>query len=49
VLYVAMTRAKSELYLCTAKMRKVRGFQFYNPSPFIGEIPEQHVKVMYNM
>lgn len=49
LLYVAMTRAKSELYLCTSKMRKVRGLQFYNPSPFIEEIPEQHVKLIYNM
>lgn len=49
LLYVAMTRAKSELFLCTSKMRKVRGFQFYNPSPFIGEISEQNVKVIYNM
>lgn len=47
--YVAMTRAKVELYLCTSRMRKVRGFQFYNPSPFIGEIPKQHAKVIYNM
>jgi len=47
--YVAMTRAKLELYLCTSKMRKVRGFQFYKPSAFIGEIPKQHAKVIYNM
>ena len=47
--YVAMTRAKVKLYLCTSRMRKARGFQFYNPSPFIGEIPKQHVRVIYNM
>lgn len=46
--YVAMTRAKSELFLCTSKMRKVRGFQFYRPSPFISEIPSECMKGIEN-
>ncbi len=41
--YVGMTRAKSELYLCTSKMRKVRGFNFYNPSSFLAEIPQGYM------
>lgn len=46
--YVAMTRAKSELFLCTAKMRKVRGFRFYRPSPFISEIPSECTRAVEN-
>ena len=39
--YVGMTRAQSELYLFTAKMRKIFGQTHVNlPSRFITEIPE---------
>lgn len=43
LLYVAMTRAKELLFLCTAKMRKVRGLSFYEPSPFLQDITSKHV------
>jgi len=46
--YVAMTRAKEWLYLCTSGMRKVRGFQFYEPSSFLSEIPSDEVEVIKN-
>lgn len=46
--YVAMTRAKSELFLCTARMRKVRGLQFYEPSPFLADIPKQYTVMIDN-
>lgn len=40
--YVAMTRAKEELFLCHSKVRKgpaVKGHSFYSPSRFLREIP----------
>ena len=40
--YVAMTRAKDKLFLCYAKKREgqsAQGVNFYDPSPFIFEIP----------
>ncbi len=46
--YVAMTRAKSELYLCTSRMRKVRGLRFYRPSSFIAEIPLGYTRYIKN-
>lgn len=45
LLYVAMTRARKELFLCYAKRRigpPAKGFSFFNPSRFINEIPVQH-------
>ena len=48
LLYVAMTRAQALLFLCTAKMRKVRGFRFRDPSRFLAEIPSQHVRKLPN-
>jgi superfamily I DNA/RNA helicase len=42
LLYVAMTRARNELYLCASRRRSgppARGFRFYNPSGFLREIP----------
>ena len=49
--YVAMTRAKKELFLCHAKRRKgpaVGGFSFLNPSPFVADIPREHMEVISN-
>lgn len=43
--YVAMTRAKEKLFLCYAKKREGRtakGFNFYDRSPFIYDIPESY-------
>lgn len=43
--YVAMTRAKEKLFLCYAKRREgrtARGFNFYDRSPFIYDIPESY-------
>lgn len=47
--YVAMTRAKEELFLCHAKMRKgpiARGISYYNPSRFLYDIPKNCIKVI---
>jgi DNA helicase-2/ATP-dependent DNA helicase PcrA len=49
--YVAMTRAKEELFLCHSKMRKgpaARGYSFYRPSRFIGDIPKDHYEIINN-
>ncbi|MGD0159416.1 MAG: ATP-dependent helicase [Candidatus Bathyarchaeia archaeon] len=49
--YVAMTRAKDELFLCHAKMRKgpaAKGLSFYKPSRFISNIPKSHMKIINN-
>jgi len=49
--YVAMTRAKKELFLCHAKMRKgpaAKGWSFYQPSRFLYDIPKEHIKVINN-
>jgi len=43
--YVAMTRVKEKLFLCYAKKREGRtakGFNFYDKSPFIFEIPNSY-------
>jgi len=43
--YVAMTRAKKELFLCCAQARKgppARGLSFYCPSRFVNDIPKKH-------
>lgn len=47
--YVAMTRARKELFLCHSKMRKgpaVKGLNFYAPSSFLYAIPREHAKVI---
>jgi DNA helicase-2/ATP-dependent DNA helicase PcrA len=49
--YVAMTRAKNELFLCHSKMRKgpaAMGHSFYNPSRFLSEIPATCRKIVIN-
>ena len=43
--YVAMTRAKKELFLCHSRRRSgppAHGLNFYNPSRFIFDIPNEH-------
>jgi DNA helicase-2/ATP-dependent DNA helicase PcrA len=44
--YVAATRAKDELYLCVPAVRRQRdgGMQFYSPSRFVAELPQQLLK-----
>jgi len=45
--YVAMTRAKEKLFLCYAKKREGRfaqGYNFYDKSPFIFDIPNSYRK-----
>jgi DNA helicase-2/ATP-dependent DNA helicase PcrA len=49
--YVAMTRAKKELFLCHANMRKgpvAKGHSFYHPSRFLGEIPATCREIIIN-
>ncbi len=48
LLYVAMTRAQKLLFLCTARMRKARGFDLRGPSPLLSEIPSQHMRRIAN-
>jgi DNA helicase-2/ATP-dependent DNA helicase PcrA len=51
LLYVAMTRAKKELFMCSSKVRKgppAGGFNFYAPSSFIGDMHEEHYTVIDN-
>jgi DNA helicase-2/ATP-dependent DNA helicase PcrA len=43
--YVAMTRAKEKLFLCYANKREgksAKGFNFYDRSPFIYDIPDSY-------
>ena len=45
--YVAMTRAEEKLFLCYAKKREgkaAQGYNFYDKSPFIFEIPKLYMK-----
>ncbi|MEA3432841.1 MAG: ATP-dependent helicase [candidate division WOR-3 bacterium] len=45
--YVAMTRAKEKLFLCYAKKREgkaAQGYNFYDKSPFIFDIPNSYRK-----
>jgi len=45
LMYVAMTRARKELFLCYAKRRigpPARGFSFYRASNLLGDIPREH-------
>ncbi len=45
--YVGMTRAKERLYLVRARSRTLHGVSVHNqPSPFLFDIPEEHVRVM---
>jgi len=47
--YVAMTRAKEELFLCHSRMRKgpaAKGQSFYKPSRFLQTIPAEHRDVI---
>jgi len=49
--YVAMTRAKEELFLCHSSARKgpvARGLSFYKPSRFLREIPAKCREVITN-
>lgn len=49
--YVAMTRAKEELFLCHSYVRKgpvAKGQSFYNPSRFLHEIPTRCREVIIN-
>lgn len=51
LLYVAMTRAKNELYLCTSQSRAgppARGFQLYIMSRFLNEVPGQLTNQVIN-
>ena len=47
--YVAMTRARKELFLCHAKVRTgpaARGWSRYDPSSFLSDIPKEHRKII---
>jgi DNA helicase-2/ATP-dependent DNA helicase PcrA len=47
--YVAMTRAKKELFLCHSRRRSgppAHGLNFYNTSRFIVNIPKKHKKIV---
>ncbi|GAG77417.1 unnamed protein product, partial [marine sediment metagenome] len=46
--YVAMTRARKELFLCHAGRRTVRGRQYPSPSPFVLKIPSEHKETIDN-
>ena len=46
--YVAMTRARKDLFLCHAKRRTVHGLEFPSPSNFIIEIPGEHKEEIEN-
>jgi len=48
--YVAMTRAKEKLFLCYAKKREgksAQGYNFYDRSPFIFDIPDCYKEFIY--
>jgi len=47
--YVAMTRARKELFLCHARLRTgpaARGWSIYHPSRFLNDIPKKHIEVI---
>lgn len=47
--YVAMSRAKRELFLCHSKRRRgppAHGLNFYNRSRFIINIPKEHIELV---
>jgi DNA helicase-2/ATP-dependent DNA helicase PcrA len=46
LLYVGMTRARERLLLTTCRRRRIAGrYQDQQPSPFLAEIPEEHLEV----
>ncbi|MDY7092486.1 MAG: UvrD-helicase domain-containing protein [Acidobacteriota bacterium] len=46
LLYVGMTRARERLLLTTCRRRRIAGrYQDQQPSPFLAEIPEEHLDV----
>jgi DNA helicase-2/ATP-dependent DNA helicase PcrA len=49
--YVAVTRAKDELILCSPGMRKMRdgGMFFCKPSPFVKEIPRECIRESFGI
>jgi len=52
LLYVAMTRAEDSLFLCHSKRRVSRPPSrkwWYDPSPFIADIPSEHMERINNM
>ena len=52
LLYVAMTRAMDSLFLCHSRRRASRPPSrkwFYSPSPFISDIPSEHMDSIDNM
>lgn len=52
LLYVAMTRAKRELFMCSSKRRTgpaAGGFSFYESSSFLREIDGEHTLVIDNL
>jgi len=48
--YVAVTRAKDELYLCTPELRHMRdgGIFYCKPSRFVGEIPPEYLRELHS-
>lgn len=47
--YVAMTRARKELFLCCARMRTgppARGWRYFEPSRFLHEIPKENREII---
>ena len=48
--YVAVTRAKDELYLCTPELRHMRdgGIFYCKPSRFVGEIPPAYLRELHS-
>ncbi len=49
LLYVAMTRARNSLYLCTSKRRIIGRTNFFTPSRYISEIPAEHLSEISNV
>jgi len=50
--FVAMTRARKELFLCYSRALKgppSRGLRFCNPSSFLPAIPKEHRKIIANV
>ena len=47
IFYVSITRAKNELYLTSCRSRRIWGrTQYFGPSMFLAEIPEEHIEVI---
>ncbi len=46
IFYVSITRARNELYLTSCRSRRIWGrTQFFGPSMFLSEIPEEHAEI----